>query len=81
MLRKLISIKNVGRCVSYGASKGVELTPYNLIFAENGRGKTTRARGRLGRCRAPRTLFMPCATVHGTVNHVPGPKYSGAVER
>src|SRR6266487_2704237 len=41
MLRKLISIKNVGRFLNYGASGDVELRRYNLIFAENGRGKTT----------------------------------------
>lgn len=41
MLRKFVSIKNVGRFVSYGASGDVELKRYNLIFAENGRGKTT----------------------------------------
>lgn len=41
MLRKVISIKNVGRFSSYGASGDVELKRYNLVFAENGRGKTT----------------------------------------
>ncbi len=41
MLRKFISIKNVGRFLNYGASGDVELRRYNLIFAENGRGKTT----------------------------------------
>lgn len=41
MLRKFVSIKNVGRFASYGASGDVELKRYNLIFAENGRGKTT----------------------------------------
>lgn len=41
MLRKLISIKNVGRFLNYGASGDVDLKRYNLIFAENGRGKTT----------------------------------------
>jgi wobble nucleotide-excising tRNase len=41
MLRKFVSIKNVGRFSSYGASGDVELKRYNLIFAENGRGKTT----------------------------------------
>ncbi len=41
MLRKIISIKNVGRFLNYSASGDVELRRYNLIFAENGRGKTT----------------------------------------
>ncbi|MBM4440853.1 MAG: AAA family ATPase [Candidatus Rokubacteria bacterium] len=41
MLRKLVLIKNVGRFLSYSASGDVELKRYNLIFAENGRGKTT----------------------------------------
>ncbi len=41
MLRKLILIRNVGRFLSYSAAGDVELKRYNLIFAENGRGKTT----------------------------------------
>jgi wobble nucleotide-excising tRNase len=41
MIRKIVSIKNVGRFAAYGASGDVELKRYNLIFAENGRGKTT----------------------------------------
>jgi wobble nucleotide-excising tRNase len=41
MLRKIISIKNVGRFLSYGAAGDVELKRYNLVFAENGRGKST----------------------------------------
>ena len=41
MLRKFISIKNVGRFVNSNATGDVELKRYNLIFAENGRGKTT----------------------------------------
>lgn len=41
MLKKFISIKNVGRFLNYSASQDVELKRYNLIFAENGRGKTT----------------------------------------
>ncbi len=41
MLRKIILIKNVGRFVSYSATGDVELKRYNLVFAENGRGKTT----------------------------------------
>ena len=41
MLKKFISIKNVGRFKSYGAVGAVDLKRYNLFFAENGRGKTT----------------------------------------
>lgn len=41
MLRKIISIKNVGRFLGYGAAGDVELKRHNLVFAENGRGKTT----------------------------------------
>src|SRR5574337_1662548 len=41
MLRKIISIKNVGRFLNYSASGDVELKRYTLIFAKNGRGKTT----------------------------------------
>jgi wobble nucleotide-excising tRNase len=41
MLRKIISIKSVGRFSSYGASGDVALKRYNLVFGENGRGKTT----------------------------------------
>jgi wobble nucleotide-excising tRNase len=41
MLRKVVSIKNIGRFEKYGASGDVELKRYNMIFAENGRGKTT----------------------------------------
>lgn len=41
MLRKFISIKNVGRFEKCNATGDVELKRYNLIFAENGRGKTT----------------------------------------
>jgi len=41
MLRKIILIKNVGRFLNYSALGNVELKRYNLIFAENGRGKTT----------------------------------------
>jgi wobble nucleotide-excising tRNase len=39
-LKKIISIKNVGRLVDC-AQKGPEFNKYNVIFAENGRGKTT----------------------------------------
>src|SRR5258705_7969815 len=41
MLRKIISIRSVGRFFSYGASGDVSLKRYNLVLAENGRGKTT----------------------------------------
>src|SRR5258708_6587993 len=41
VLRKFISIKNVGRFVNCNAAGDVELKRYTLIFAENGRGKTT----------------------------------------
>jgi wobble nucleotide-excising tRNase len=41
MIRKIIEIKNVGRLLDYSAAGDVELERYNLIFAENGRGKTT----------------------------------------
>jgi len=41
MLRKFVSIKNVGRFLRYSATGDVELKRYSLIFAENGRGKTT----------------------------------------
>jgi wobble nucleotide-excising tRNase len=41
MLRKIIAIKSVGRFAGYAASGDVELKRYSLIFAENGRGKTT----------------------------------------
>src|SRR5208282_3613352 len=41
MLRKVISIKNIGRFLNCGAAGDVELKHYNLVFAENARGKTT----------------------------------------
>jgi wobble nucleotide-excising tRNase len=41
MLRKILSVRNVGRFLNYNASGNVELKRYNLLFAENGRGKTT----------------------------------------
>src|SRR5579862_7697390 len=40
-LRKFITIKNVGRFSNCNASGDVILKRYNLLFAENGRGKTT----------------------------------------
>lgn len=39
-IKKILSIKNIGRFVNSG-QKGPELNRQNLIFAENGRGKTT----------------------------------------
>lgn len=41
MLKKIVTIKNVGRFKNYGAAGDVELKRYSLLFAENGRGKTT----------------------------------------
>lgn len=41
MLRKIVSIQNIGRFLNYSAADDVELKRYNLIFGENGRGKTT----------------------------------------
>lgn len=40
-LSKFLTIKNVGRFQNYGASGDVLLKRFNLIFAENGRGKST----------------------------------------
>lgn len=39
--QKFISIKNVGRFENYTVRGNVEFQPFTLIFAENGRGKTT----------------------------------------
>ena len=41
MIKKFISIKNVGRFENYAVRGNVELQAFNLVFAENGRGKTT----------------------------------------
>ncbi len=41
MLKKFVSIKNVGRFLDFRASGDSTFKRYNLIFAENGRGKTT----------------------------------------
>ena len=41
MLRKFIAIRNVGRFLDCSASGDVELKRFTLIFAENGRGKST----------------------------------------
>jgi wobble nucleotide-excising tRNase len=40
VLKKIVSVDNVGRLASC-RQKGPELNTYNLLFAENGRGKTT----------------------------------------
>jgi len=40
-LRKFVSIKNIGRFQDYNAAGDVALSRFNLIFAENGRGKST----------------------------------------
>jgi wobble nucleotide-excising tRNase len=40
-IRKIIAIKNVGRFHNYNASGDVTLKRHTLVFAENGRGKTT----------------------------------------
>jgi len=41
MLEKIVSIKNVGRFVNYGAAGDVTFRNLTLLFTENGRGKTT----------------------------------------
>ncbi|HEY4129466.1 MAG TPA: AAA family ATPase [Gemmatimonadaceae bacterium] len=41
MLNKVLSVVNVGRFASYSATGDVQFRRYTLIFAENGRGKTT----------------------------------------
>lgn len=41
MLEKIVQIKNVGRFRHYGASGDVTFRKLTLIYAENGRGKTT----------------------------------------
>jgi len=41
MLRKVVSIANVGRFSSYSASGDVEFAKLTAIFGENGRGKST----------------------------------------
>ena len=43
MLRKIISIKNVGKFADYQYQGDVELRKLNIIYADNGRGKTTLA--------------------------------------
>jgi wobble nucleotide-excising tRNase len=41
MLQRIISIRNVGRFLNCSASGDVTFRRFTLIFAENGRGKTT----------------------------------------
>lgn len=41
MLRRIVSIKNVGRFRNCAATGDVTFRPYTLIFGENARGKTT----------------------------------------
>lgn len=41
MLKKFIAIKNVGKFRNYGASGDIEFRKLSLVYAENGRGKTT----------------------------------------
>lgn len=41
MIEKFISIKNIGRFLDYSAHGDVTLRKLTLLFAENGRGKTT----------------------------------------
>lgn len=41
MLKKVVTIKNIGRFKNYSAAGDVEMKKYSLLFAENGRGKTT----------------------------------------
>ena len=40
-LRKIISIRNIGRFLNYNARGDLELQKFSLVNAENGRGKTT----------------------------------------
>lgn len=41
MLEKLVAIKSIGRFRDYGAAGNVTFSKITLIYAENGRGKTT----------------------------------------
>ncbi|MEX2376331.1 MAG: AAA family ATPase [Dehalococcoidia bacterium] len=41
MVKKIVSIRNVGRFRNHNAAGDVDLKRYTLVFAENGRGKTT----------------------------------------
>ena len=41
MIKKFVTIKNIGKFKNCNASGDVELKKLNVIYAENGRGKTT----------------------------------------
>lgn len=41
MLEKIVQIKNIGRFRDYAASGDVTFRKLTLVYAENGRGKTT----------------------------------------
>jgi wobble nucleotide-excising tRNase len=41
MIDKIVHVKNIGRFLNYNASGDVSLRKLSLIYAENGRGKTT----------------------------------------
>lgn len=41
MLKKFISIKGIGKLLSYSASGDVELKKLNIVYGENGSGKST----------------------------------------
>lgn len=41
MIKKIISVKNVGRFVNYAVHGAVDFRPLTIFYAENGRGKTT----------------------------------------
>ena len=41
MLKKFVIIKNVSRFKNFSACGDIELKRHSLLFAENGRGKTT----------------------------------------
>jgi wobble nucleotide-excising tRNase len=43
MLKKILSVRNIGKFVSCSAHGDVELRKLNIVFGENGRGKTTLA--------------------------------------
>jgi wobble nucleotide-excising tRNase len=40
-IKKLVSLKSLGRFKNYSATGNVELNKLNLVYAENGKGKTT----------------------------------------
>jgi len=41
MIKKFIEIKNIGKFKNFSAKGNIELNKLNVIYAENGRGKTT----------------------------------------